>query len=197
MFNSFVKFICVLQVFVLVGCASIPIMSLPKLMSLDLETVDMSQVELAVRVQDTVGIQEKSAQIKIDLEQDNTGEKQTHVLILETPDENLTPFLRRQQKQGYKVHRFKMTQEQAAAADLFRQKALTLKARNKNKNTMTVSARVYFCQYRNLPSYDDISMTFYVRTKSQKDFFTLFKEQKIEMDQDSKNNRIENPKFCE
>lgn len=45
--------------FALTGCASVPLMSLPKLMALDIETLDIETVELAVRLDDTLGIQKK------------------------------------------------------------------------------------------------------------------------------------------
>lgn len=102
-------------------------------MSLDLETVDMSQIELAVRAQDNVGLQKGSAQIRVSLEHEVTDQTISHSLVLETPDEGMTPFLRRTNKPGYKVHRFKMTTEQAEAAKQFRLKALSLRSKDKDK----------------------------------------------------------------
>lgn len=166
-------------------------------MSLDLETVDMSQIELAVRVQDNVGIQKGSAQIGVSLEQEVTGENLSHSLVLKTPDDGMTPFLRRKNKPGYKIHRFKMTTDQSEAAKLFRQKALSLRAKNKDKIKMSLAARVYFCEYKDLTPYDDISMTFYVRTNSQKDFFTLFKERDVKLDEAANKKRKESPTYCE
>jgi len=166
-------------------------------MKLDLETVDMSKIELAVRVQDNVGIQKGSAKIGVTLNHEETDETLKHGLILETPYQGITPFLRRKNKPGYKIHRFKMTTEQAESAKLFRQKAISLRAKNRNKIKMSLAAQVYFCDYKDLPPYDDISMTFYVRTNPQKDFFTLFKEQDVKLNEAANKRRQENRIYCD
>lgn len=197
MFYKIVKFLVITQAFFLTACASIPIMSLPKLLSFSLESVDMSEIELAVRLEDNVGIQKGSALVQVDLELAKTGQKLNHGLTLEKLDSNLTPFLQRQNKPGYKIHRFKMTADQADTAQLFREKALAMKVNSKDKIEMSFRARVGFCHFRELPEYEAVSMTFYIKTNPEKDFFTLFKEQELSFEPEEKNKRDKNLKYCD
>ena len=197
MFNKIVKCIFIPTALLLTSCASVPLMSLPKLLSLNMETIDMNQVELAVRVQDNVGIKQGSAELKMNLEHTKTKDQLNHRMVLETIETALTPFLTKQNKAGYTVHRFKMTPTQARDAELFRQKALAMKSKNKGKIDMTMAASVRFCAHQNKPAFDNISMTFYVRIKSQQDFFTLIKEQDLQFDDESKKAIIKNPEYCD
>lgn len=197
MLKSCVKFIAISQLLCLTACASVPLMSLPKLMSLDAETLDMSQLELAVRLEDNIGIKPGSANVDVSLKQDATGVEIDNSFTLETPDATLTPFLQRQEKPGYKIHRFKMTPAQAEIAQQFRQEALELKAKDKREMELTFSASVGFCQPRNQPAFDEVNMVFYIRTDSQKEFFTLIKEQNLEFGKDFKEKQAENPNYCD
>lgn len=197
MLKSCVKFIAISQLICLTACASVPLMSLPKLMSLDAETLDMSQLELAVRLEDNVGIKPGSAIIDVSLEQDATGVEIDNSFTLETPDATLTPFLQRQEKPGYQIHRFKMTPAQAEIARQFRQEALELKAKDKREMEVTFSASVSFCQLEDKPGFDEVNMVFYIRTDSQKEFFTLIKEQNFEFGEDFKKKQAENPNYCD
>ena len=197
MFRTIVKSILLPIGLILAGCASIPLMSLPKLLSLNIETLDMSQLELAVRLPDNVGVEQGSAKIEMNLKHAKTSENLDHQIFLETIDTAVTPFLTKQSKPGYTVHRFKMTPKQEHEAQLFRQKALSMKSKSKDKIEMEMAASVGFCAFKNKPTFDDISMTFYVRTNAQKDFFALFKEQDIQFDEKSKKAMMENPKYCE
>jgi len=172
-------------------------MSLPKLMALNPETIDMSKIEMAVRVQDNVGLQKGSAAVSVSMTHPKTGESLSHALVLEKPDDSLTRYLTRQNKSGYKIHRFKMTDEQAEAARVFRKEALAMKAASSEKMDMSLSARVLFCQYKNMPAYENVTMKFYVKTNPKKDFFTLFKEQKLKFDAKTKRVMKEKPIYCE
>ena len=89
-----------------------------------------------------------------------------------------------------------MTPKQEHEAQLFRQKALSMKSKSEDKIEMTMTASVGFCALKNKPAFDDISMTFYVRTNTQKDFFTLFKEQDMQFDDKSKKAMIEIPNIA-
>ena len=167
--------------FALTGCASIPLMSLPKLMALDMETLDIEKVELAVRLDDSLGISKGSAQLSIKVENEKTKAILAHRLILDVRDEDLTPFLKRKAKPGYKIHRFKLTPEQAEAAQSFRTEALALRDKSGKDLKSELSASVGFCQAKKGTEYEGASLTFYVRTNPNKDFYTLFKEQNVTM----------------
>lgn len=185
-----------LSALALSACASVPLMTLPKLMSLDVKTIDLSEIEMAVRVQDNVGLKKGSAAVKVSLENSKLTETLSHSLILETPDETLTPYLTRQAKSGYKIHRFKMTPEQAIAAQAFREKALVMRSKGKKDIDMSLAARVLFCQYKDAKPYDAVSMKFYIRTHPKKDFYTLFKEQHIKFSPEAQKKMAEPSAYC-
>jgi len=164
---------------ILHGCASVPLMSLPKLAALDPETLAMDKIELAVRLDDTIGIKTDSAQLFIKIENEKTTEALQHRLILNVRETDLTPFLERKEKPGYTVHRFKLTPEQANAAETFRKKALTMRNENEKDLRSRFAAQVGFCEFKDGPSYEGASMTLYLRTNPKKDFYTLIKELEI------------------
>ncbi len=56
------------------GCASVPLTSLPKLMSLDAETIDPATLELAVLHSDNVGIAPGTAKISVELTDERSGQ---------------------------------------------------------------------------------------------------------------------------
>jgi len=149
---------------ILSACSSVPLTSLPKLRGLKAETVDMSQLELAIRLQDNMGIAKDGAVLGMIIQNTESGERLSKQMILQDPNPELTPYLRRQQKPGYRVYRFKLTGEQLAAAQAFRQQALDFQARtseDKTKGTFDASAR--FCSHAEGTAFEQATMTFYVR----------------------------------
>lgn len=173
------RLVLVLCAFVVTACSSVPLASLPKLAAVKPETMDMSQMELAVRVPEGVGIRDNSAKLDILLKSKASGETLSYAMELHQPNKELTSYLKRQERKGYKVYRYKMTEEQLAKAEAFRIKALDLKARSEGtKNEMTLNASAGFCRLAEGAT-NSIDMTFYIRTKSNKDFFKLFKEQSL------------------
>lgn len=182
----------------LTACASVPLMSLPKLMALDVETLEMDKIELAIRLDDTIGIRKDSAQLFIKVENEKTNKSLQHRLILNVRETELTPFLQKKEKSGYTVHRFKLTPEQALEAQNFRQSALEWRDKGGKDLRSNLTAQVGFCQFEDGPSYEEGSMTFYVRTNPKKDFYTLFKKQNFQFSDEAKAKfEPEGPVYCD
>ena len=183
--------------FLLTACASVPLMSLPKLAALDPETLDIDKIELAVRLDDTVGIKKDSAQLFIKIENEKTNKDLQHRLVLNVRETDLTPFLQKKERSGYTVHRFKLTPEQAKTAEGFRQDALDMRDTYGKDLKSKLAAQVAFCQFKDGPSLDKFNMTFYVRTNPNKDFFTLFKKQEIQFSAEKKAKIEASPVYCD
>ena len=174
------------------ACASIPLTTLPKLAGLNFETVDMSKIELAVRIQESVGIQKGTAKLKFDLE----NPKFKHAMTLDEPNTMLSPYLKRQEKPNYKIYRFEISPEQYELAEAFRAKVLEAKKKTKGKTRMSLNATVGFCQFEKGPVLETIKMTFFLKTAKDRDFYTLIKEQDISFTPEDIEEMKLKPIFC-
>jgi len=153
-----------------VSCSSVPLTSLPKLAAVKPETMDMSQLELAVRVPAPIGIPDDSAKLDITLKSAVTGETLFQELTLGQPNPELTTYLEKQEKRGYKIYRYKMNAAQVAQAETFRKAVEELRSRSKGaKNQMTLNASTGFC-LAGAGELDSIDMTFYEGTRSKVNF---------------------------
>lgn len=163
----------------LVSCSTIPITTIPKLMALDPETIDIGDVEMAIRLGDDFRIKNKSAMLKISIENKASAQKYAERFILEHSTEPLTPFLLRKQKDGYAVYRFKMTEEAVERATTLRENAYKMRKNSRKKNSVTISASAKFCLKSGANPFTDLAFTFFIRTNPNKKFYTLFKERKL------------------
>jgi len=162
------------------GCATVPLSSIPKLRGLNPETVDMSKLEMAVRLPAGVGIGEKGAYLTMKMDSPHAGETIAEVINFKTPDPELTDYLSRQAKAGQAIYRFKLTGDKLAAAESFRRKALDLRARSEgHKSEYTYLAYADYCSTNKADSLSELDLTFYIRTRPDKSFFKLFKEQNL------------------
>ncbi len=165
---------------ILSGCASnVPLTSLPKLRGLDPETMDMSELEMAVRIPQALGIRPGTATLRLEMESPSVGKTLKRQMILAAPNPELTDYLKRQAGDDHRVLRFKMTEDQLAGANAFRQDMLNLgRASGDAKNNYSFSAFAGMCAKDPDATHglSEAGMTFYIRTRSDKDFFKLFKE---------------------
>ncbi len=176
------------------ACTSVPITSYPKLASLDPETIDLADIELAVRMQDDFGIIKDSAVLSLSLQHKDTGEKIQERFILETNDAPLTRVLSQKNKQGYVIKRFRMSPETAAAATAYRMQVVTLRNAEPGKqHEGTFSANVGFCMQPGGNPFLDPRMTLFIKTDPDKDFFTMIRETEVDLPRD----QMEQAKLCE
>ena len=164
--------------FLLPACTSVPLTSLPKLRGLKPETVDMKQLEMAVRLPAGIGIVKDSAALDVSLKNGEGGEL-TKKMILQDPIPQLTDYLTRKQGRDHRIYRFKLTGEQLAEAESFRKEALEFSETFEGQTSSHFSAAAGFCSYDPEALYKGVTMTFYIRTKSDKEFFKLFKERAV------------------
>ncbi len=139
MANVVGRLICLIiaSTIMLASCSTIPITSIPKLMTLDVETIEIGDVEMALRIRDDFQIKDKGAVLKISIENKANMEKSagklSELFILERSVKPLTPFLARKQKDGFVVHRFEMTEEAVARATILRENAYKIRTNPKKK----------------------------------------------------------------
>jgi len=175
------------------ACTSVPITSYPKLASLDPETMDLADVEVAVRMQDDFGVREDSAVLSVSLEHKETGDRVEKSFILEEYDVPLTPVLSRKSKDGYLIKRFRMSPETAEEALAYRTQVISLRNEEPGKqHDGTFGARVGFCMQPGGNPFLDPRMTLFIKTAPDKDFFTMFKETKMDLPRD----KMEQAKLC-
>lgn len=163
------------------GCASIPLTSLPKLMSLNIETIDPDALELAVMVPDTVGIKPGSARIDIKMTNKDTGRELNTEQVIDMPVSAPDPVLQRKLKPGQAVHRFRLSETAVDALTAYREDALIMRA-DASDTTGSFSASIGFCRLKDKAFPATVPMVFYVRTKPGQSFFKLFKTQTMQTD---------------
>ena len=97
--------------------------------------------------------------------------------------EELTPYLQREERQGYRIAIFEVNPDDAENIKVFREELLALKARSegKGKNGFSIAARAHGCLADGSNPFQDLRMKLYLRSDSDEEFFTLFKEQRIEV----------------
>ncbi len=183
-----------MSLFLLVSCASVPLMSLPKLARLDPETIDISQVELAIRVNDDYRILKDSAKIGMLFSNDLSGDSFKETLILPEHVAPLTKYLIKQKKPGFVLYRYKLDEHSSDAAEKYRANILKFKARNKGDNSMEISASAGFCAAGAANIDADVLLKFYIKTKPKQEFYTLFKQRKMSF-RDKGGNRV-SPEKC-
>jgi len=163
----------------LAACTSIPVTNIPKLMALDPDTMDIGTVEMAVRVPDDWRVREEGVALKMSLKNKVTGEMIKEEFVLDKSDQPLTPVLQSKRKKDHLVQRFEMSEETAARANAFRAQMIAMREKNPGKNEASISAHARMCLTPGANPFQNFRFTTYVRTDPSKDFFTLFKEQKI------------------
>lgn len=165
---------------ILSACSSVPITSYPKLASMNPETMDMREIEIAVRLQDDFGITEDSVVIDVSLVHEETGELIQEQFILEQSPEPLTSALERKLKQGYDIHRFRMSRDTGEAITAYRDQIINLRnAEPGDQHEGTFSASAGICRNEGANPFLVPRMTLLIRTSPEDDFFTMFKETKV------------------
>ena len=165
------------------ACTSIPLTSIPKLAALEPETMALEKVELAVRVQEDFQLYRDGAQLRLGANGPVLEEPKELMLELVPSLEDLTPYLQREERRGYRIAMFEVNPDDAENIRAFREELLALKARSegKGKNDLSIAARAHGCLADGSNPFQDLRMKLYLRTGAEKEFFTLFKEQKLKV----------------
>jgi hypothetical protein len=167
------------------ACASIPLTSIPKLMSLQGEDVRISDLELAVRADEGVRVTPGSAQIMVSLTNAARGVARNETLVLQPTGAPLTPFLKQKAKRGTTIYRFRIAEADRARSDGLKQQALGLRAKpgeEKSKSQLSLGAKANLCVAAGRASPEVARMTLYLRGRPDEEFFTLVEEQRFKLD---------------
>jgi hypothetical protein len=163
----------------LTSCTSIPITNVPKLMALDPVTIDIGDVEMAVRLPRGFRIRPGGASLGLQIENETSGQKIGEKFILQQNAAPLTKFLSRKQKDGYSIYRFNMSEEAVTRATKLRAQSLEMREKFPGENSLSLSASAKFCLKPGANPFTDMRLTFFIRTNPDKKFYTLFKETKL------------------
>jgi len=167
----------------LAACTSIPVTNIPKLMALDPETMDIGGVEMAVRVPADWQVREEGVTLSMAVRSKTTGEVIKEQFVLEKSDEPLTPVLLSKRKKNHTVQRFEMSKETATRAAAFRAKMLEMKTKHPGENEASIHANAKMCLTPGANPFQNFRFTTFIRPDPSRDFFTLFKEQKVPIEQ--------------
>jgi|GEM_PF-427669 len=172
----------------LAACTSIPLTSIPKLSALNPETMALEKVQLAVRVQEDFRLYRDGAEISMGAEGPLLETPRELELELVPSSEPLTPYLQKQERRGYRIAMFEVNPEDAEDIAKFREELLALKARSEGagENDFSIAARARGCLAQGANPFQDLRMKLYLRSDANKEFFTLFKEQRLEIGGDGK-----------
>ncbi len=158
------------------ACAKVPILSLPRLAALSPQSMDLSQTEVAVRMQDSFRPRQDSATLNLSLTAGEAGEVIEETFILAEIDAPLTRFLSRQEKEGYIIRRFRLKEDDIERVNALRDRIALLKETSPGGNSFTAEAFVKACRVSQVDPGEALRLTMYLRTDRAKDFFTLMKE---------------------
>lgn len=167
------------------ACASIPLTSLPRLASLNPETLDFTQVALAVRMSEQFKVYRDGAVVEAIVESPSLDAPLELKLQMQPSDEPLTPYLRRQLKEGYSITVFTVPPEDKERIEAFRQQfdALRADSSTKGQNSTTISAITMGCHIPGPFERDNLGLTLYLRPAPDETFFKFIKETAFGADQ--------------
>lgn len=167
----------------LVGCTSIPLTSIPKLAALKPETMELGQLELAVRVQEDFRLYKDGTKLEIIL----TPEEENAEIIelyLVPSDEPLTPYLLRQAGKRFQMIRFALNPEDVPRITAYREKALAIRTRleaDDRGGEGGFSIASSGCLAKGANPFQDLRMKFFIRTRPDEEFYPPLKEFKISL----------------
>ncbi len=131
--------------FLFSGCASIPMSSLPRLALINIETIELSNVQLAVKIPEDFSIIGNEAKLSLEFENNISGETLKERFKLPMVKAPLGKYLSKQEKKGTQIYQFEFDDAMTKSARDLRQKLYAMKAGKKSKNDMSVSASIHPC----------------------------------------------------
>jgi hypothetical protein len=175
------------------ACTSVPLGSIPKLMSLQDGNFRASEVEVAVRFEDAFRTPADTAKLTFALVNEGAGVNLNEVFVLEPVTATPTPALRQAAKKGFLVQRFRIAIADRARLESVIARAKGLKAAKAGKSTLSASAGTGLCRPSGAPARSSVRMTVLLKVDPREDFFVLLKETRIQM----KGAGVEKVKPCE
>lgn len=172
-------FVTMLFFWALTGCLSVPITSVPKLLALKPETMDISGMEVAVRVQDDFVIDEDGVILRFVAPISNSDETLKKTISLTPIEAALTPYLQKQTRRGFQIKRFRVNPDDVPLFVDYRNQVLEERALGIGNKKGSFFAAAKGCLKQSANPFVDIKMTLYLKTDKEKKYFKLFREQKL------------------
>lgn len=169
----------------LTACTSIPLTSLPRLMGLDMDTIDPAAIEVAVRLQNGLALPPEGVTLFYELNNTETGEEIGGDFPMVPLDEPLTPFLKRKATRDRTVLRFRLDEEQAARMREVRETALGWKDTCDGNCSISFAVNTKPCVEEGTNPFRELKFSVYLKTDQERDFFTLFNNRSVEFDSSS------------
>lgn len=170
---------CLLLVPLLFGCTSIPLGSISKLSALRPDTAALEEYQVAVRVPEDYRLYGDGATIKVRVESSALEQDKALDLVLIPSTAELTTFLLKREKRGYRIVMFEVDAKDTAEIQKFRAEILSIFEEYPGQNTFTTTAWAKGCLVQGANPFQDLHMALYLRPKPDEGFFTLFKGTKI------------------
>ncbi|MEO9970124.1 MAG: hypothetical protein ABJG15_09935 [Hyphomonadaceae bacterium] len=176
-----------LSCFGLVGCASIPLTTLPKVAGLRPDTAEFMQFEMAVRMPEAFRLYEDSAWLTLEIvSEEATGLAPEKLELMLVPvDGEPSGYLSRQERSGSRIVRMRVDPEAAEQAEAFRAEAIRRKRDYPKQNALNLGARTGGCLSEGANPFQSLKIKTYLRRSSAEDFFVLFKERSMSFGVDS------------
>ncbi len=165
---------------ILAACMSVPVTSLPRLASLNPETVDLAKTEVAVRVPEDFDIDTGGVRLIFAVTRENSPEKLEETFELEEIDGALEAGLQGHAKKGFAISRYRIAPADAPRLAAFRERTLALKS-EPGKKAFSLSANAKPCLKPGANPFQDIKLTLFLRPAPDEDYFMLVKPTKLPM----------------
>lgn len=164
---------------ILGGCTAIPMTSIPRIMSLEDPKVSAGNLELAVRIDDSVRVRPGTAKLTVKLANPAQGVDRQETFVLQPINAALTPGLRGQARRGFAIERFRIADGDRARIDQFKREGGALRAGVPGKSSLNLKASAGMCRPVGGRQPDDVRMTFFFRVDPSQDYITLIDEQHV------------------
>lgn len=168
-----------------VACTSIPLTSLPRLQGIDPMTVDPGNIEVAVRFEDGLALEDEDVTLDFAFKNGITEERLGGTFPLEPMDGALTPFLERQADRGGTILRYTLSEEQAEQIRTARTEALTWERQAEGLHSLSFAAGAKPCLTDDANPFRSLRFSVYLRDDPEKDYFTLLNNQSVDVLQES------------
>ncbi len=182
--------ICVLSylgfaVFALSACTSVPLTSIPKVTSIDLMTMDPADMDVAIRLNEGLALENDAVALTFVLLNKITGEELGDVFPLTPLDAPLTAFLEKKATKGRSILRYRLSDAQAAQIRDARAAAIAWpkpEPDTGDSRSMSFSVDAKPCLTEGTNPFQEHRFSIYLRADPSGDFFTLINNAEMKLD---------------